>query len=140
MTDNYFQAFLNRKGFTGKLLFNTEDETLDIRVKLSDASEGQTAQSLSGGERSFSTVSLLLALWQSMDNPFYALDEYDVFMDQVNRQKSTQILLEISRYMCSHQFIFITPQSLGQVDENMGGEECPIKIIRMRPPRDNVAR
>lgn len=37
-------------------------------------------ESLSGGEKSVSTVAFLMALWSHMDLPFYSMDEYDVFM------------------------------------------------------------
>lgn len=37
-------------------------------------------KSLSGGEKSFSTICLLLSLWDNMTVPFRALDEFDVFM------------------------------------------------------------
>lgn len=37
-------------------------------------------KSLSGGEKSYSTVCLLLSIWESMGTPFRALDEFDVFM------------------------------------------------------------
>jgi len=35
--------------------------------------------SLSGGERSFTTLALLLSLWKCVNFPFFCLDEYDVF-------------------------------------------------------------
>jgi chromosome segregation ATPase len=40
---------------------------------------------LSGGERSFATLSLLLALGSNHDCPFRLMDEFDVFMDATNR-------------------------------------------------------
>ena len=43
-------------------------------------------KTLSGGERSFTTLSLLLALGNVSDVPFAIFDEIDVFMDEVNRK------------------------------------------------------
>jgi hypothetical protein len=50
------------------------------------AEDQRNPLSLSGGERSYSTVSLILAMWQMMEGPFRAMDEFDVFMDARNRK------------------------------------------------------
>jgi len=131
-----FTGFLSQKGYAGTIQFDHKAKTLDITVQLEKFREGsrshkQTVNSLSGGERSFSTVSLLMALWATMETPFTAMDEFDVFMDQISRMKSTEMLLSFARG-CSNrqQFIFITPQSLQNI------EAAPdLHIINMFPPR-----
>lgn len=68
----------------GKLEFDVERGTLEIKVKPQKAENTETKQvdtsSLSGGEKSFSTVCFILALWQEAALPFHFLDEFDVFM------------------------------------------------------------
>ncbi len=86
-------------------------------------------KSLSGGERSYSTVCLLLALWEAMECPFRAMDEFDVFMDAVNRQISIELLIEAAREHKNRQFIFITPHDYSGI--NSGPD---LRVIKMRPP------
>ena len=38
------------------------------------------SRSLSGGERSFSTICFIMSMWDAMEGPFRCLDEFDVFM------------------------------------------------------------
>jgi structural maintenance of chromosomes protein 6 len=41
---------------------------------------------LSGGERSYATLSLLIALGEAVECPFRVMDEFDVFMDAISRK------------------------------------------------------
>lgn len=73
---------MNLRGFKGVLNIDVAKRTLEIEVVPRDKGvENATTKtnSLSGGERSYSTVALLISLWSCVDNPFYFLDEYDVF-------------------------------------------------------------
>ncbi|KAG9336229.1 hypothetical protein JZ751_002576 [Albula glossodonta] len=68
-------------------------------------------RTLSGGERSFSTLCFILSLWEITESPFRCLDEFDVYMDMHNRRISMDLLLGLSERQLQRQFIYITPQS-----------------------------
>ena len=77
--------------FSGFLEFDHRDKTLELTVDteggnaLDSSAQKRNLRTLSGGEKSYSTTALILALWESMQPPFRVLDEFDVFMDMVNR-------------------------------------------------------
>ena len=71
---------------------------------------GRQTKTLSGGEKSFSQICLLLSLWEAIGAPIRCLDELysqpsldwkgsklnmcsDVFMDSVNREASMKLLV-----------------------------------------------
>ncbi|KAK4497238.1 hypothetical protein PRZ48_011688 [Zasmidium cellare] len=113
-----FQYLLSERRYRGRVLLSHDDKTLDISVepditKLSDS--GRQAKTLSGGEKSFSTICLLLSIWEAMGSPIRCLDEFDVFMDSVNRAQSMQMMIQTARRSVGRQFILITPQSMNNV-------------------------
>lgn len=74
-------------------------------------------RSLSGGERSFSTVAFVLALWHHCKSPFKLMDEIDVFMDMVTRRLSYNALIRFAQKPENRgQFIYFSPLSLPEID------------------------
>ncbi|KAJ5573064.1 hypothetical protein N7450_010048 [Penicillium hetheringtonii] len=74
-----------------------------------DDPTGRGAKTLSGGEKSFSQICLLLALWEAMGSPIRCLDEFDVYMDHINRKMAIDMLMVAARRSVGRQFILITP-------------------------------
>ncbi|KAJ3163667.1 Structural maintenance of chromosomes protein 6 [Geranomyces michiganensis] len=143
-----FTDLMRRRGYRGRLLLNHTKGTLNLRVTInSNEDPNDTAgrsragggngnekdpRSLSGGEKSYSTVCLLLSLWESMGSPFRALDEFDVFMDAVNRRMSMSAMIENAREAdrpC--QYIFITPQTMSNVPGLNGPD---VRVHRLLDP------
>ncbi|MEM3550448.1 MAG: hypothetical protein QXV01_05075, partial [Candidatus Bathyarchaeia archaeon] len=69
------------------------------------------AYTQSGGERTTSTMSFLLALQQHVRSPFRAVDEYDVHMDPKNRELIAQMLVSAVKN-ANAQYVVITPSQL----------------------------
>jgi chromosome segregation ATPase len=117
-----FQYHLSNRGYYGKVMFDHVNQTLELKVQTDDvnATQGETQgaardkdpRSLSGGEKSFSTICLLLAMWEAIGSPIRCLgecmppvvrplraahgpriDEFDVFMDAVNRRISAKMIV-----------------------------------------------
>uniref|UniRef100_A0A673JTM7 Structural maintenance of chromosomes protein 6 n=1 Tax=Sinocyclocheilus rhinocerous TaxID=307959 RepID=A0A673JTM7_9TELE len=127
----YFDAMLFQRGYIGKMTFDHKDETLSISVQPGESGKAALSdmRSLSGGERSFSTVCFVLSLWAIAEAPFRALDEFDVYMDMVNRRISMDMMLKIAASQRYRQFIFLTPQSMSSLPVNR-----LIRIHRLNDP------
>ncbi|XP_073726011.1 structural maintenance of chromosomes protein 6 isoform X1 [Misgurnus anguillicaudatus] len=127
----YFNNFMIKLQCCGSMMFDHNNETLSISVKPPGRENDSVSdmRSLSGGERSFSTVCFLLSLWEITESPFRCLDEFDVYMDMHNRQISLDLLLELSERQQLRQFIFITPQSTSNLPKS-----AHIKIHQLQDP------
>ena len=134
-----FESSMELRGFKGSMNMNFSERSLEVLVKTKQdierngiATAGRTVESLSGGEKSYTQIALLLAIWQTMSSKIRGLDEFDVYMDSVNRSISIRLLLSnLMRYPKS-QNIFITPQDIAVV----GDLDNPcVKIHKMSDPR-----
>lgn len=128
-----FTYLLSERGFRGKLTVDHKAKVLTIRVEPDEtrkSAEGRATTTLSGGEKSFSNICLLMSVWEAMGSPLRCLDEFDVFMDQVNRDVSTNLIIGAARRAIGRQFILITPTGIG------GGAErdADVKLIRLVMP------
>lgn len=112
-------------------------------------------KSLSGGERSFTSVSFVLALGREIRTPFFAMDEFDVFMDAVNRKVSLTSILKFAWEMQDVQFMLLSPldmavvqqaresvnESLRERQPGVEVEEMPASFAHtraMQPPREGA--
>ncbi|EMD31410.1 hypothetical protein CERSUDRAFT_163056 [Gelatoporia subvermispora B] len=131
---SYFQYHLSNRGYYGKVLFDHTHGTLHLKVQTEDQTMTQNSRekdprSLSGGEKSFSTICLLLSLWESIGCPIRCLDEFDVFMDAVNRRISMRMMIDTANASDRKQYILITPQDMTNI--NIGST---VRVHRMTDP------
>lgn len=113
-------------------------------------------KSLSGGERSFTSVSFVLSLGQEISTPFFAMDEFDVYMDAVNRKVALTSILKFAWELSGTQFILLSPLDMSVVEQSLADvnadiraqakgcrvvEEMPSSFINsmaMQPPREGA--
>ncbi|NXX79090.1 SMC6 protein, partial [Urocolius indicus] len=127
----YFDHLLRIRACSGKILFDHKNETLSITVQPQEEDKATLSdvRSLSGGERSFSTVCFILSLWSITESPFRCLDEFDVYMDMVNRRIAMDMILKVADSQHHRQFILLTPQSMSSLPTS-----SYIRILRMQDP------
>uniref|UniRef100_A0AAQ6AHZ0 Structural maintenance of chromosomes protein 6 n=1 Tax=Amphiprion ocellaris TaxID=80972 RepID=A0AAQ6AHZ0_AMPOC len=127
----YFDSMLAQRGYSGSMTFDHKNETLSISVQPGQGNKADLSdmRCLSGGERSFSTVCFVLSLWAITEAPFRCLDEFDVYMDMVNRRISMDMMLKVAAGQRYRQFIFLTPQSMSSLPQSK-----IIRILRLKDP------
>ena len=138
-----FTDALGHRNYTGKMTFKHDAQSIAFTVNPREvdkkilqqakdtSAETGRANTLSGGERSFTTASFILSLWAEMESPFRALDEFDVFMDAVNRQIAINMMIDAARRKKDKQFILLSPLTMKIIDDLNGPD---IRVIRMKPP------
>lgn len=128
-----FIVLLSARGFSGSLEYNHDMKELHLNIRTDgDQRKGESSRDikqLSGGEKSFGTTCFLLSLWGSIGAPLRCLDEFDVFMDAINRRIVMDMIVEHARQR-NFQFILITPIPLN----DFLASNPDIHVVRMREP------
>lgn len=102
-----------------------------MHVLTSNDKNARAVDTLSGGEKSYSQISLLLATWEPMRSRIIGLDEFDVYMDQVNRKIGTNLLVKKLKDQMKTQTIIITPQDIGKMADI---DSTGVNIHRIKDP------
>ncbi|KAG6041493.1 hypothetical protein E4U41_003952 [Claviceps citrina] len=132
-----FNYLLSERGFRGKIDLDHRNRKINIHIEPDEtrrSSAGRNTKTLSGGEKSFSSICMLLSIWEAIGSPIRCLDEFDVFMDNVNRAISTNMLVDTARRSVSRQYILITPNAI----EGRARLDKDVKIIRLTDPRQRT--
>ncbi|GIL98574.1 hypothetical protein Vretimale_3925 [Volvox reticuliferus] len=134
-----FGCYMQRRNIIASLHLDHEEQRLDLHVRKNHERERATSlMQLSGGERSFTTSSFLLAMGEVLDTPFRAMDEYDVYMDQNTRKLATIALLEYGwRSNPTSQLVLLSPQDTAMLSEAIEAVErtCARDGVPL-PPKD----
>ncbi|UYI27196.1 structural maintenance of chromosomes protein [Encephalitozoon cuniculi] len=130
-----FSRLTKARGYEGALEFDHQKKRLDVQLRVHGQSEVGSRSMLSGGERSFASVSLLLSLWPSLSCPIKVLDEFDVFMDNLNRKHAIRQLLGFFKEN-GFQGILITPLSIEDLFEDF----CDVVVLDKAGRDEHIER
>ncbi|MCX8202846.1 MAG: AAA family ATPase [Nitrososphaeria archaeon] len=117
-----YDEILSSVGGTGAIRVRGLEDPATAKLELYAGFRGNPATLLdarahSGGERVLATLGFLLAVQSRVKSPFRAVDEFDVHLDPLNRERMMTMLLETARRHGDVQYIIITP---GRVPEMEG--------------------
>jgi len=97
--ENFKKIFARLTSGSGRLVLDNEEDPfsggLTFAVQPRDK-KVHLLSSLSGGEKSLTTLAFIFSIQQYMPAPFYALDEIDMFLDATNVERIATLIKELS--------------------------------------------
>lgn len=129
-----FRACMKARGFKAQLTFDDVNRKVSMLVDPNKQGGERSITTFSGGEKSFAQVALLLSIWSKSSSSLAILDEYDVFMDNINRKRALDLILQMMRESghLAHQYIIISPLDIPLSKEDQ--QKADITIFRLTPP------
>eukprot|EP00854_Cymbomonas_tetramitiformis_P007858 gene7858-9331_t len=138
MVSHQFNSYMQKRGNFGQISVNHKNQTLEMVVKMGQHANKdgsiqavQNTKTLSGGERSYATLSFVLSLGSETESPFRAMDEFDVFMDAANRKVAVSLLLSFAKQRVHRQFLYLTPLKVDMLDKEL--ESGYVNCQRLQP-------
>ena len=134
-----FNAILSSADGAGKIILrgleDPEKASLELYVGFRGVEPALLdAHTHSGGERIVGTLAFLLALQKYVKSPFRAVDEFDVHLDPLNRERMVKLLLSSAKSEENVQYIIITPGRI-PVEEGMN-----ILVVQNVGGRSSIGR
>jgi len=108
---NFSQIYRDLAGGSGGLRLE-EENNIDSGLIVEASPPGKRVlnlDSMSGGEKTLTSLAFLFAIMQHYSSPFYVLDEIDAALDKTNTKKIANL---IKKYADKVQFIVITHNDL----------------------------
>jgi chromosome segregation protein len=109
INENFNKLYMNFFNGTAHLGLTDPEKPLDsgliIEAKHGDEKRLKNIDSMSGGEKSLTSLAFIFAIQMYEPAPFYFFDEVDAALDLTNSQKVGELIKEMSK---SSQFIAIT--------------------------------
>lgn len=115
-------------GADGKLILTNPENPFEGGLDF-DVDFGEKTRMLSGGQKTLTAVTFLLALQRCRPSTFYVMDEIDESLDPFNRQRVARLLKKFSR---ESQMIVITLHtSMAEVADRIFGVVKEDKVSRV---------
>jgi len=96
---NFREIFANLTSGSGRLILENEDDPFSGGMKFAVQPRDKNVplvSSLSGGEKSITTLAFIFAIQTYIPAPFYALDEVDMFLDGSNVVRVASMIKDLS--------------------------------------------
>lgn len=124
-------------GSESKIIINHDEKTLKLRIQPDEGGPVfDDLTKLSGGQRSFTQLLLLMSLTTCKTSPIFAMDEADVCIDQrAQDQGFWKILLAYIDRFSQKQWIILTPQDTVRRITSRTMKRGYIQIQELAPPR-----
>ncbi|ANZ77039.1 BA75_04093T0 [Komagataella pastoris] len=123
-----FKQAMRIKSHFGKVKIDFNKQELHLSFSKTLDGEPKSVSTASGGEKGFAQIAFLLAIWKHMDCKIRAMDEFEVFMDDVSKNLTIKMILDRISNEYHRQTIFISPLKVDDVPEL---EDASVRILRV---------